>query len=82
MATKRNNNPSLPNNGFRRFEFSDGRSNKFWEVKFFPSTGYVKTLYGRIGQTARESTKYATRTSYYAIIRSKVRKGYVEVTFI
>jgi len=38
-----------PAMGMRRFEYSEGTSNKFWEAWVDRST--VKTRYGKIGRT-------------------------------
>lgn len=66
----------------RRFEFSDGSSNKFWSIDLSGSEFTV--IYGRIGTDGRAQTKtfdsddIATREAE-KLINSKVKKGYVEV---
>lgn len=67
----------------RRFEYSDGKSNKFWEVEVAGTSCTVR--YGRIGTDGREQTTPcgsaagATREAE-RMIRSKLKKGYVEVS--
>jgi DNA ligase-1 len=66
----------------RRFEFSEGRSNKFWEIS---ATGTEVTVrFGRIGtvgQTQVKSFPDAAAASKHVekLISEKVRKGYVPV---
>ena len=67
----------------RRLEYSDGKSNKFYEVEVAGTSCTVR--YGRIGTDGREKTTPcgseagATREAE-RLIRSKVKKGYVEVS--
>lgn len=67
----------------RRFEFSDGKSNKFWEIEVVG--GGFTTCHGRIGAAGRETSKQfgsperAAKLAESAIA-SKLKKGYVEVT--
>ncbi|MFO7565879.1 MAG: WGR domain-containing protein [Enhygromyxa sp.] len=66
----------------RRFEFREGKSNKFWEIEVDGST--LRTRHGRIGTAGRESQKpYGTPASAArqaeSAIASKLKKGYVEV---
>ena len=66
----------------RRFEFSEGTSNKFWEVSVDGSLVLVR--FGRIGTTGQKQStnfgdpavaaRYAERK-----IREKLDKGYTEV---
>ncbi|MFT3709065.1 MAG: WGR domain-containing protein [Archangium sp.] len=65
----------------RRFEFSEGSSNKFWEVELKGND--VVTTYGRIGtggQTTIKSEANADKAqkTYDKLIREKTGKGYVE----
>lgn len=66
----------------RRFEFRDGKSNKFWEIEVDGST--VQTRHGRIGTAGRETRKPQGSAASAAKqaereIASKLGKGYVEV---
>ena len=65
----------------RYFEFTEGTSNKFWEVSH--QGGEMTTRYGKIGTDGRSTTKsYATPEKAAAetakIIAKKVEEGYVE----
>lgn len=65
----------------RRFEFVQGMSNKFWEVRRDGSD--VEVRYGRIGtagHTLRKSFEDAAAAERHAdgLIREKIGKGYVE----
>jgi predicted DNA-binding WGR domain protein len=67
--------------GRRRFEFSDGKSNKFWEIEINGSQ--VTTTWGRIGSTGQTKTKdYSTgdkaQAEYDKLVSEKTTKGYVE----
>ncbi|MCB9673989.1 MAG: WGR domain-containing protein [Alphaproteobacteria bacterium] len=66
----------------RRFEFNDGKSNKFWEIAVEANTYTVR--YGRMGTDGQTSTKvYPTPDKAQAeaekVIQSKTKKGYAEV---
>ena len=66
-----------------RFEFSDGRSNKFWEITLSGNEYHVQ--YGRIGTVGQSSSKSfanaaTAKTKYEAAIKGKVNKGYVEIS--
>lgn len=66
----------------RRFEFSEGSSNKFWEVSLDGND--VVTTYGRIGATGQttiksEATPDKAKATYDKLVREKTKKGYVEV---
>jgi predicted DNA-binding WGR domain protein len=66
----------------RRFELSDGKSNKFWEIEV-EGRGFV-TRHGRIGTVGRDTRKQFTSPEHAAkqaasAIASKLKKGYVEV---
>jgi uncharacterized protein (TIGR02996 family) len=68
--------------GFRRFEFSEGTSNKFWEVKVEESTQFVR--YGKIGTAGQEKEKEfdtpgEAKVDTKKLIAEKTGKGYVEV---
>lgn len=67
---------------FRRFEFSEDGSNKFWEIKLDGSAHTVR--YGKIGTSGQEKTKdfgddAAAKKDYDKLIAEKTKKGYVEV---
>jgi len=67
----------------RRFEFSDGRSNKFWEIAL---DGCAFTVcYGRLGTEGQSQEKNfptdeRARREAEKLINEKLRKGYREVT--
>jgi len=66
----------------RRFEFVDGKSNKFWEAKTEGPKLLVR--FGRIGGTWQESDKLLANAEkanaeMEKLIREKTRKGYLEV---
>lgn len=66
----------------RRFEFNDGKSQKFWEIALEGDSFSVR--YGRIGADGQSSTKtYASAADAEKeankLIASKVKKGYAEV---
>ena len=67
--------------GKRRFEFSEGSSNKFWEIQV--SGKKFTTRHGKIGTDGTEvnkefsSPEEATKESE-KLVREKVKKGYVE----
>lgn len=68
--------------GFRRFEFSDDKSNKFWEIKLEGESFTVR--FGRIGTAGQEQTKdfdddEKARKEYDKLIKEKTGKGYEEV---
>lgn len=67
--------------GRRRFEFSDGSSNKFWEIELAGTS--VITTWGRIGSSGQSKSKeFATeakaQTEYDKLVREKTSKGYME----
>ena len=67
----------------RRFEFSDGKSNKFWEIEVEGSS--YRTCHGRIGTAGRDTTKNfyspsAAQAQAQSAIKSKLKKGYVEAS--
>jgi predicted DNA-binding WGR domain protein len=62
-----------------RYEFSDGKSNKFWEIEL-DGTSFT-TTYGRIGTNGQTSMKEYDSTDkakkeYDKLIAEKVKKGY------
>lgn len=66
----------------RRFEFAQGNSSKFWEVR--QDSHEVVVRYGRIGtggQSVRKPLKDAAAAEKHIekLIREKTGKGYVEV---
>ena len=67
--------------GKRRFEFSEGSSNKFWELQV-SGEGFT-TRHGKIGTDGTEVTKEfsspeeATKEAE-KLVHEKVKKGYVE----
>lgn len=66
----------------RRFEFSEGTSNKFWEISV--QGAEVQVRYGRIGTSGQIQVKSfpeeATAGKHAAkLIKEKTRKGYREV---
>jgi predicted DNA-binding WGR domain protein len=65
----------------RYFEFSEGTSNKFWEITMTGNA--VKTRYGKIGtpgqQTLKEfGDKAAAQKEYDKLVHEKTKKGYEE----
>jgi uncharacterized protein (TIGR02996 family) len=74
--------PVVVEPGFRRFHFSEGSSNKFWEVKVEGEQQLVR--YGKLGTAGQEKEKdFDTAAEAKAdtkkLIAEKVGKGYVEV---
>jgi len=66
----------------RRFEFKDGKSDKFWEITVEGDSFTVR--FGRVGTDGQTSTKtYADAAKGEAeankLIAAKTKKGYVEV---
>jgi uncharacterized protein (TIGR02996 family) len=71
--------PSKP--GARYFEFSEGTSNKFWEVSLDGNS--VRTRYGKIGtpgqQTIKDfSSKGDAQKELDKLVAEKTKKGYAE----
>lgn len=63
-----------------RYEFKDGKSNKFWTISL--SGKSFITQYGKIGTDGSTSTKSfgsaaAAKAAYDKIVAEKVKKGYV-----
>lgn len=68
----------------RRFEYSDARSNKFWEIEMEKGGTTFTTTYGRIGSGGTSNTKEwhnpsIAKAEYQKIVRSKEKKGYREI---
>jgi predicted DNA-binding WGR domain protein len=68
----------------RRFELSDGSSNKFWEVEYVDSSDSFTVRWGRIGTNGQTQTKTSANSSkasaeYTKLVKEKVDKGYNEV---
>ena len=66
----------------RRFEFSEGTSNKFWEISVQGTEATVR--FGRIGTTGQTNVKTfadAAAAAKHAekLINEKLGKGYKEV---
>jgi len=73
---------NVPATGVRRFEFSDGKSHKFWEVAV--QGVEVTVRFGRIGTQAQTQTKSfpdeaAALKHADKLIREKTGKGYRQV---
>ena len=67
--------------GTRHFEFSEGSSNKFWEITLDGTD--VKTKYGKIGTAGQQTLKEfddaaAAKKEYDKLVHEKTKKGYVE----
>jgi predicted DNA-binding WGR domain protein len=65
----------------RYFEFTDGKSNKFWEITLHVDRHSVR--FGRIGSKGQEVTRsfsgvQQARADFERLIRQKVAKGYRE----
>ena len=66
---------------FRRFEYADGKSSKFWEVAVCGTEQVVR--YGRLGAKGQRKAKAfpseaAARASAEKLIAQKTGKGYEE----
>lgn len=66
----------------RRFEFSDGKSNKFWEITLSGEEHTVR--FGKIGTSGQMHTKSfdseeEARRDYEKLVAEKLKKGYSEV---
>jgi predicted DNA-binding WGR domain protein len=69
--------------GARYFEFSEGTSNKFWEITM--SGTDVKTRYGKIGTPGQQTLKEfgdaaAAKKEYDKLVHEKTKKGYEETS--
>lgn len=67
---------------FRRFEYTEGSSNKFWEI-WIDGSRYV-VRYGRFGSEGQSQTKSFGSNEkaiqeHDSIIREKINKGYKEI---
>ena len=74
---------SVAASGTRRFELSDAKSSKFWEVSLAGTTHTV--VYGRIGTDGTSKTKQfpsaeAASNDAEKLVKEKVRKGYRETS--
>lgn len=68
--------------GARRFEFVEGASQRFWEIRLQGKQQIIR--FGRIGTEGQTTTRSfsdlpAARVSTSKLIREKIRKGYKEV---
>jgi len=75
--------PAAAPKGARYFEFSEGTSNKFWEITM--SGTDVKTRYGKIGTPGQQTLKEfgdaaAAKKEYDKLVHEKTKKGYEETT--
>jgi DNA ligase-1 len=75
--------PSAPTSGGRRFEFAEGKSSKFWEVRVDGSDMTVR--FGRIGTAGQTKTKtFASEASAKKeadkLVAEKTGKGYRETS--
>jgi predicted DNA-binding WGR domain protein len=67
----------------RYFEFSEGTSNKFWEITLDGNS--VKTRYGKIGTGGQQTLKTSAdaagaKKEYDKLVAEKTKKGYEETT--
>ncbi len=74
--------PPASATGGRRFEFAEGKSNKFWEIVL--DNNKVTVRYGRIGTAGQTNVKdfadpAAAAKHAAKLIEEKTGKGYVEV---
>ncbi|MFO0599887.1 MAG: WGR domain-containing protein [Myxococcaceae bacterium] len=74
--------PPAAAGGTRRFEFSEGGSNKFWEITVDGNSHTVR--YGKIGTPGQEKAKSfgspaAAQSDADKLIKEKTGKGYAEV---
>lgn len=82
VSVKAGEASATPASGSRRhFEFTDGKSNKFWEVEL--SGNSVTTKWGRIGTDGQSKTKdfpdtAKAKAEYEKLVKEKVSKGYQE----
>ena len=66
----------------RRFEFSEGSANKFWQIAIAASELHI--AWGKIGTTGQAQTKSfasdaAAQAELDKLVLEKTKKGYVEV---
>jgi predicted DNA-binding WGR domain protein len=74
--------PAMPTAAARRFEFSEGNSNKFWAIEVNGTE--VTVLFGRIGTQGQTKVKSfpdaAAAANHVArLVQEKLGKGYREV---
>lgn len=67
----------------RTFQFTDGKSNKFWSIDL-RGLGYT-VRFGKLGSPGRTQTKYfptveKARKAYEKLVAEKVAQGYLETT--
>jgi predicted DNA-binding WGR domain protein len=65
-----------------RYEFSEGKSNKFWTISLNGTS--FSTRYGKIGSEGSTTSKSfataaAAKAAYDKLVAEKVKKGYVLV---
>jgi predicted DNA-binding WGR domain protein len=75
--------PAIPKTAARRFEFSEGNSNKFWSIGMNGTE--VTVTFGRIGTQGQAKVKSfldaAAAANHVArLVQEKLGKGYREVT--
>ena len=63
-----------------RYEISDGRKDRFWEIKLVSDTSFT-TTFGRIGERGQTklkelATAEATKAAYDKIVAEKRTEGY------
>jgi predicted DNA-binding WGR domain protein len=68
--------------GIRRFEFSEGSSNRFWEIQVQVKDVHVR--FGRIGATGQTNVKSFPDEAAAAkltekLVKEKIGKGYREI---
>jgi DNA ligase-1 len=74
--------PDAASSGSRRFEFTEGKSSKFWEVSINDTD--VTVRFGRIGTNGQTQTKNfpsadAARNHADKLVNEKLEKGYIQV---
>ena len=70
----------LPKDMLGRYEYSDGSSNKFWQI-LPDGHGMYAATWGRIG-TAGQGPKLYDEGEAYTKINEKISKGYSKVSGI
>ncbi len=73
--------PAKKGGGARYFEFVEGSSSKFWEIKMTGTD--VTTRYGKIGTDGQNTLKQfgdaaAATKEYEKLVKEKTKKGYEE----
>ena len=82
MSEPASGSPEAASSKSRRFAFSDGKSNKYWEIS--TSGTQVTVRFGRIATQGQTQTKgfpddVAAGKHAAKLIEEKLGKGYVEV---